>query len=89
VSYRVGYFVPSLSSTSVNRVLAHALIRLAPGDLEFAEIPIGDCRSIRYSPEVFQSDGEVTDAATAEFLRAFMAEFRDHIARVLAVLPRP
>jgi chromate reductase, NAD(P)H dehydrogenase (quinone) len=38
----VGYFVGSLSSTSINRVLSRALIRLAPDDLEFTEIPIGN-----------------------------------------------
>ncbi len=40
-TYRVGYFVGSLSSTSINRVLSKALINVAPPDLEFAEIPIG------------------------------------------------
>jgi chromate reductase len=39
---RVGYFVGSLSSTSINRELAMALIRLAPADLEFTEIGIRD-----------------------------------------------
>ena len=34
-TYKVGYFVGSLSSTSINRVLSRALIRLAPQDLEF------------------------------------------------------
>ena len=38
-SYQVGYFVGSLSSTSINRVLSKALIRLAPDDLDFSEIP--------------------------------------------------
>jgi hypothetical protein len=41
-SYKVGYFVGSLSSKSINRVLARALIRLAPEDLEFTEISIGN-----------------------------------------------
>jgi chromate reductase, NAD(P)H dehydrogenase (quinone) len=41
-SYKVGYFVGSLSSTSINRELSKALIRLAPRDLEFTEIPIGN-----------------------------------------------
>ena len=40
--YKVGYFVGSLSSTSINRVLAKALISVAPDDLEFTEIPIRD-----------------------------------------------
>lgn len=48
-TYRVGYFVGSLSSTSINRVLAKALIRLAPDDLEFVEIPIGNLPL--YSPD--------------------------------------
>ena len=41
-TYKVGYFVGSLSSASINRELSKALIRLAPQDLEFAEIPIGN-----------------------------------------------
>ena len=186
-TYKVGYFVGSLSSTSINRVLSRALIRLAPRDLEFTEVPIGNlplyspdfdadyppeatalkdaisasdavlfvtpeynrsipgalknaidwasrpwgqgsfdhipagvigasigqigtavaqqslravlsfCNArqmtspeayIHYSPEKFTPDGEVTDESTEAFLRAFLAEFRDHIVRVLTVLPR-
>lgn len=41
-TYQVGYFVGSLSSTSINRVLSRALIRLAPEELGFTEIPIGN-----------------------------------------------
>jgi chromate reductase len=40
--YRVGYIIGSLSSESINRTLAKALIRLAPENLDFVEIPIGD-----------------------------------------------
>jgi len=186
-SYKVGYFVGSLSSTSINRTLSTALIRLAPDDLEFTEVAINNlplyspdydanyppeavalkdaiarsdailfvtpeynrsipgalknaidwasrpwgqnafdhipaavigasigqigtavaqqslrgvlsfCNArqmtapeayIQYSPDVFTEEGEVTNEATAEFLRAFMSEFRDHVARVLTVLPR-
>jgi chromate reductase len=47
--YRVGYFVGSLSSTSINRVLATALSKLAPDGLEFVEIPIRDLPL--YSPD--------------------------------------
>jgi len=56
-SYRVGYFVGSLSSTSINRVLSRALIKVAPADLEFVELPIGGLPlyspdyDIRYPPE--------------------------------------
>jgi chromate reductase, NAD(P)H dehydrogenase (quinone) len=42
MAYQVGYFVGSLSSASINRVLSKALIRLAPEDLVFTEIRIGD-----------------------------------------------
>jgi chromate reductase, NAD(P)H dehydrogenase (quinone) len=186
--YKVGYFVGSLSSTSINRTLSRALIRLAPHDLEFTEIPIGNlplysqdydadyplearelkeaiagsdavlfvtpeynrsipgalknaidwasrpwgqnsfhhipagvigasigaigtavaqqslravlsfCNArqmtspeayITYSPERFKDDGEVVDETTAGFLRDYMQEFRDHVVRVLTVLPRP
>src|SRR3954451_20061245 len=186
-TYKVGYFVGSLSSSSINRELAKALIKLAPDDLEFEEIAIRDlplyspdfdadyppeavalkdgikrsqavlfvtpeynrsipgalknaidwasrpwgqnsfdhipaavigasigqigtavaqqslrgvlsfCNArqmtapeayIHYSPEVFRDDGEVTVESTAMFLSAFMNEFRDHIQRVLTVLPR-
>jgi chromate reductase len=186
-TYKVGYFVGSLSSKSINRVLSKALIRLAPDDLEFFEIPINNlplysqdyddsyppeatalkeaiaraeavlfvtpeynrsipgalknaidwasrpwgensfhhipagvigasigpigtavgqqslravlsfCNArqmtspeayIQYSPDVFTADGEVSSDATALFLSNFMTEFRDHIARVLTVLPR-
>jgi len=41
-TYKVGYFVGSLSSTSINRLLAKALVRLAPPELELIEIPIKD-----------------------------------------------
>jgi chromate reductase, NAD(P)H dehydrogenase (quinone) len=187
-TFKVGYFVGSLSSTSINRELSKALIRLAPGDLEFTEIPIRDlplyspdfdadyppaalalkdaihhsqailfvtpeynrsipgalknaidwasrpwgqnsfhhipagvigasigaigtavaqqslravlsfCNArqmtspeayITYSAERFRDDGEVVDASTANFLKDYMEEFRDHVVRVLTVLPRP
>jgi chromate reductase len=186
--FEVGYFVGSLSSTSINRILSRSLLRLAPPDLAFTEIPIGDlplynpdydtdyppqatalkeaiarsdavlfvtpeynrsipgalknaidwasrpwgqnsfhhipagvigasigaigtalaqqslrgvlsfCNArqmtapeayITYSPERFRDDGEVIDESTANFLKDYMAEFRDHIMRVLTVLPRP
>jgi chromate reductase len=40
--YSVGYIVGSLSTESINRTLAKALIRLAPKHLKFVEIPIRD-----------------------------------------------
>lgn len=187
MSYQVGYFIGSLSSTSINRTLSKALIRLAPGDLEFTEIPIRNlplysqdydndyppegrdlkrainssdallfvspeynrsipgslknaidwasrpwgknsfdhlptaiigasvgaigtavaqqslrsvlafCNTrlmtapeayIHFDPEVILEDGSVTNEGTEAFLRDYMREFREHIERVLTVLPR-
>ncbi|MFD1326974.1 NADPH-dependent FMN reductase [Mycoplana ramosa] len=48
-TYHVGYFVGSLSSTSLNRKLAKALVRLAPKELEFEEISFRDLPL--YSPD--------------------------------------
>lgn len=39
---KIGYFVGSLATGSINRTLSKALIKLAPADLEFTEIPIKD-----------------------------------------------
>jgi chromate reductase, NAD(P)H dehydrogenase (quinone) len=185
--YRVGYFVGSLSSASINRILSKALIRLAPDDLEFVEIGIRDlplyspdydadypaealalkdaigaadavlfvtpeynrsipgalknaidwasrpwgqnsfnhvptavigasigsigtavaqqslrsvmafCNArqmtapeayIQFSTDTFGEDGTIADESTRDFLANFLAEFRDHIIRVLTVLPR-
>jgi chromate reductase len=41
-THKIGYFVGSLASGSINRTLSKALIKLAPGELEFTEIPIKD-----------------------------------------------
>jgi chromate reductase, NAD(P)H dehydrogenase (quinone) len=186
-TYKVGYFVGSLSSTSINRELSQVLINLAPDNLEFTEIPIGNLpiyspdhdanyppeatalkeairrsdavlfvtpeynrsipgalknaidwasrpwgqnsfdhipaavigasigqigtavaqQSLRavlsftnarqmtapeayitHSPEVFPGDGKCANESTTGFLTNFMTEFRDHIVRVLTVLPR-
>jgi chromate reductase, NAD(P)H dehydrogenase (quinone) len=41
-TYKVGYLVGSLAKGSINRLLAKALTRLAPPQLELVEIPIKD-----------------------------------------------
>jgi chromate reductase len=41
-AFTVGYFVGSLAKSSINRKLAHALVRLAPAELQMREIPIGE-----------------------------------------------
>jgi chromate reductase, NAD(P)H dehydrogenase (quinone) len=43
---------------------------------------------IHFSHDVFADDGEVNEATTEGFLRDYMSEFRDHVERVLTVLPR-
>jgi chromate reductase, NAD(P)H dehydrogenase (quinone) len=52
-TYKVGYFIGSLSSTSINRLLAKAMIRLAPKELEFVEIGFSELPL--YRPE-FDAD---------------------------------
>jgi chromate reductase len=37
-THQVGYFIGSLSTTSINRLLARSLIRVAPPELSFTEI---------------------------------------------------
>jgi len=41
-TYAIGYLVGSLASTSINRILSKALLKVAPSNLEFTEIPIKD-----------------------------------------------
>ena len=41
-TYKIGYFVGSLAKGSINRLLAKALVRLAPEQLDMVEIPIRD-----------------------------------------------
>ena len=41
-SYKVGYLIGSLATESINRKLAHALIKLAPPELTFTEISFRD-----------------------------------------------
>ena len=41
-AYTVGYLVGSLATGSINRLLARALVRLAPPELRMSEIPFRD-----------------------------------------------
>ena len=100
--YQVGYFVGSLTSTSINRELARVLIEPAPDELEFGEIPIRhlpfynpDLDSdlpaeayIHYTNEAFPGEGVVANESTKAFLTDYLEEFGDHVVRVLTVLPR-
>jgi chromate reductase, NAD(P)H dehydrogenase (quinone) len=69
-TWQVGYFVGSLAKGSINRKLAGALVRLAPPELKFTEIPIRDLPLYNYDydpdyPEVarrFKDAIEKSDA---------------------------
>ncbi len=75
-TYKVGYFVGSLSSTSINRLLAKALVRLAPPELVLSEIAIRDLPL--YSPDF--------DADYPPVARAFKQAIAD-VDAVLFVTP--
>lgn len=42
---------------------------------------------IQFKPDVFGDDGSVSDPGTEDFLRTYLHEFNEFIARVLQVLP--
>lgn len=46
--YKVGYFVGSLATASLNRLLAKALVSLAPAGIEMIEIPFKDLPAYSY-----------------------------------------
>ena len=71
-TYKVGYLIGSLSSTSINRLLAKALVRLAPPELSMTEITFRDLPL--YSPDY---DAAFPPAADA---------FKRAIAKVDAIL---
>ncbi len=52
-NFTVGYFVGSLATASINRLLARALVRLAPPELTMTEIPFKDLPlySYDYDPQ--------------------------------------
>jgi len=70
--YKVGYFVGSLATKSINRLLAKALVRFAPSELQLSEISFKDLPLYSYD-----YDSNYPPAATA---------FKDAIAAVDAVL---
>jgi chromate reductase, NAD(P)H dehydrogenase (quinone) len=75
-TYKVGYFVGSLASASINRLLSKALIRLAPPDLALSEIAIKDL-------PLYSSD---YDADYPPVARAFKQAIAD-VDAVLFVTP--
>src|SRR6187431_2111172 len=71
-SWKVGYFVGSLATASINRLLAKALVRVAPPELQMTEIPFKDLPLYSYD-----YDANFPPVATA---------FKNAIAAVDAVL---
>jgi chromate reductase len=68
--YKVGYLIGSLARESINRKLAKALLRLAPEQLEFTEIPFGDLPLYSYDydddyPSVARAFKEAITASDA------------------------
>jgi chromate reductase len=72
MTYKVGYLVGSLATASINRLLARALVRLAPPELEMTEIPFKDLPLYSYD-----YDANYPPVATA---------FKEAIVAVDAVL---
>jgi len=72
MTYKVGYFVGSLATASINRKLAKALVRLAPDGLEMTEISFRELPLYSYD----------YDADFPPIARAF----KDAIASVDALL---
>jgi chromate reductase len=66
-TYKIGYFVGSLASGSINRTLSRALIKLAPEDLEFTEIPIKDLPLYSYD---YDADYPLEGRALKEAIQA-------------------
>jgi chromate reductase len=70
--YKIGYFVGSLATNSINRLLAKALVKLAPSEVQMAEISFKDLPLYSYD-----YDANYPPVAT---------EFKNAIAAVDAVL---
>jgi len=75
-NYKVGYLIGSLATQSINRKLAKALIRLAPEEMEFTEIPFRDLPLYSYD----------YDADYPQVARDFKAAIKDSDA-ILFVTP--
>jgi chromate reductase len=65
--FRIGVIVGSLSSTSINRRLAHGLMKLAPEGLDFTEISFSEL-------PLYSQDYDVDFPPTARAWKAELAE---------------
>ena len=64
--HRIGYIVGSLASDSINRVLATALVRLAPESLALTEIPLRDLPLYNRDDELAPGDAVTAFKAAVE-----------------------
>ncbi|HLW11642.1 MAG TPA: NADPH-dependent FMN reductase [Casimicrobiaceae bacterium] len=71
-TYKVGYLIGSIAAASINRLLANALVRLAPAELDMVEVPFRDLPIYSYD-----YDADFPPPARA---------FKEALARVDAVL---
>ena len=85
-----GLSVPEAVKLLLTRIARDKALPLDPplSDRERASTLRGPAPS-REANFLFAVNERVVDEATANFLADFMAEFRDHVVRVLTVLPRP
>jgi chromate reductase, NAD(P)H dehydrogenase (quinone) len=90
MAFKVGVFIGSLSKRSINRKLAKALFKLADGQLELREIPIGNLPlynhdfDASYPPEgtAFKQAVEAVDAlmfVTPEYNRSIPGALKNAI----------
>ena len=89
-SFKLGYFVGSLSRASINRKLSKALVKLAPSELDMCEIEYGDLPLYNYDldkdlPEAvrtFKSNIDAVDAVlfvTPEYNRSIPGPLKNAI----------
>lgn len=88
--YKVGYLIGSLATASINRLLARALVRLAPPELVMSEIPFRDLPIYSYDYDAdfppaaksFKSDLAAVDAflfVTPEYNRSIPGGLKNAI----------
>jgi chromate reductase len=76
-AYKVGYFVGSLATKSINRLLARALVNVAPPELQLTEISFKDLPL--YSYDYDSNYPPVAIASTGQ--AGLMARTRSHANR--------
>ena len=82
-----GYFLGSLATGSTHRLLAKALVRLAPAELEMRRLHSRTCRPTIVTTMTTPRGGEEA-RGRRNSIRNYMTEFHAFIMRVDTVLPR-